>query len=284
MRVRMPSFDFSASTGRWMPRAPEMAQLLNANSIVIPHLERFLNRVMARARSQIKGDDARSVQLRADISTFIKQESCHYTIHGAFNDMMLRNGYDELPKLEQTIAAHYERLLATKSLPFLLAYCEGFESLTPPVAEGWFNGSMDPIMKNADSAAANMWRWHMMEEFEHRTVAHDAFEAIHGGYWLRFYGFIYQFVAMNRLAGKVYRYLLRVDRQRMTEQEIKQSKLNARRSVIGFFRPVIGGARKILTPGYDPRSIPEPKGWAETRDMIEATWMAPSPPLLQQQG
>lgn len=275
MRVRMPSFDFSDSIGRWMPRAPEMAQLLNANSIVIPHLERFLNRVMARARAELKGDDLEKARIRADISTFIKQESCHYTVHGAFNEMMLRNGYDRLPELEKDIVAHYDRLLATKSLPFLIAYCEGFESLTPPVASGWFDGSMDPIMKNADPNPANMWRWHIMEEFEHRTVCHDAFEAIHGGYWLRFYGFFYQFVSMERMVGRVYRYLLSVDRQTMTSEEIKRSKTGARRSVIGFFTPIIGGMAKILHPRYTPRAIPEPKGWDATRSDIEANWMKP---------
>lgn len=273
MRVRMPSFDFSNSTGRWMPRAPEMAQLLNANSIVIPHLERFLNRVMARARAEIKGDDPKSAQVRADISAFIKQESCHYTVHGSFNEMMLRNGYDELPDLEKGIVAHYERLLATKSLPFLVAYCEGFECLTPPVAEGWFNGSMDPILKNADPNPANMWRWHIMEEFEHRTVCHDAFELLHGGYGLRLYAFFYQFVSLERMVGRVYRYLLRVDRRSMTPEAVKKSKKNARRSVIGFFYPMLGGIRKVLRRGYTPRSIPEPTGWAATRDDIEANWM-----------
>ena len=273
MRVRMPSFDFSNSTGRWMPRAPEMAQLLNANSIVIPHLERFLNRVMARARAEIKGDDPRSVRVRSDISLFIKQESCHYTIHGGFNDMMLRNGYDRLPRLEKDIVAHYDRLLATKSLPFLVAYCEGFESLTPPIAAGWFNGSMDPIMKNADPNPANMWRWHIMEEFEHRTVCHDAFELLHGGYWLRFYAFFYQFVSLERMVGRVYRYLLSIDRQSMTPEEVQRSKKNARRSVVGFFQPMVGGILKVLHPRYTPRDLAEPAGLAATRDEIERNWM-----------
>lgn len=134
MRVRMPNFDFSNSTARWMPRAPEMAQLLNANSIVIPHLERFLNRVTARARGEIADDTADGAKVRADISSFIKQESCHYTVHGNFNAMMQAGGYSRLPQLEEGIAARYEHLLATKSLRFLVAYCEGLESLTPPVA------------------------------------------------------------------------------------------------------------------------------------------------------
>ena len=273
MRVRMPKFDFTNTTGRWMPAAPEMGQILNANSIVIPHLERFLNRVMARARAEIRGDDAESVRIRNDISTFIKQESCHYTIHGQFNEMMIRSGYDRLPELEKKVVAHYERLLATKSLPFLVAYCEGFESLTPPVAAGWFDGSMDPIMNSADPNPANMWRWHIMEEFEHRTVCHDAFHRLHGGYWLRMYGFFYQLTSMYRNVGLVYRYLLSVDRATMAPAEIVVSKKNVRAALAGFLAPVGQGLKKIIRPSYSPRALPEPEGWAATRADIEANWM-----------
>lgn len=276
MRVRMPSFDFSGSTARWMPSAPETAQILNSNSFVIPHLERFLNRVMARARNEIPEDHPERDRIRADISTFIKQESCHYTVHGNFNEMLLRCGYDRLPEIEKKVVAHYEHLLANKSLPFLLAYCEGFESLTPPVAASWFNGAMDQILHDADPVPASMWRWHIMEEFEHRTVCHDAFEAIDGRYWLRFYGFFYQFLSLQRMTGMIYRHLLSVDRAKMNPAELKRSKASSRRSVIGFFLPVIAGMAKILRPGYTPRSIPEPQGWAAARQDIETNWMKPA--------
>lgn len=273
MQVRMPDFEFSDATARWMPRAPEMAQLLNAHSIVIPHLERFLNRVMARARAEIPADSPRAEQVRADISTFIKQESCHYTIHGAFNEMMLRSGYDRLPELEAGIVAHYNRLLETRSLPFLVGYCEGFEALTPPIASGWFDGSMDRITRDAQPNPLNMWRWHIMEEFEHRTVCHDAFELISGSYPLRLYTFTYQLFWFERMVAKIYRYLLSVDRAGMAPEQVARSKKLARMSMIGFYTPIMKGMTRILRPNYSPRAIPEPVGWADTRDEIEAHWM-----------
>jgi len=282
MRMRLPSFDFSQAPARWIPRAPEMAQLLNAHSIVIPHLERFLNRVMARARAEIKDTGPKNRQVREDISVFIKQESCHHTIHAAFNEMMVRQGYDRLPQLEQEVAAHYDRLLRTKPLPFLVAYCEGFESMLPPIAAGWFDGSMDRMMKGADTQVHMMWRWHMMEEFEHRTVCHDAFHVLHGGFALRLYGYVYQAAALEQMVFKVYRYLLSVDRKTMNPEETALSKKNARRSVLGFFAPVAKGMKSVLRRGYNPADIPEPKGWAEMRDYIESDWLkrdqtAPAP-------
>lgn len=276
MRVRVPHFDFSGSSAHWLPKAGEFAQLLNANSVVIPHLERFLNKVMAKAASQITGEDAESKRVRSDIRTFIKQESCHYAVHGSFNQMLIRDGYDRLPEIEARIAAHYERLIRTKSLPFLVAYCEGFESLTPPTGEGWFNGSMDRMMRGADPTVLAMWRWHMMEEFEHRTVCHDAFEAIHGGHILRTYGWFYQAASFSRMAGWVYRYLLEVDRQQMTKLEIERSRQNAKRSVMGFASPMVRAAPRILSPGYSPRQIAEPEGWAATRDLIERDYITKS--------
>jgi len=279
VRARMPSFDFSRVTGRWVTRAPEFGQFLNANSIVIPHLERFLNRVMARARAAIPDDMGRNTQVREDISIFIKQESCHHTIHGGFNDRLLADGYDRLPEFDRMIAAHYERLLATKSLPFLVAYCEGFESMLPPIASGWFDGSMDDIFKDAEPNAVAMWRWHMMEEFEHRTVCHDVLTALGCGYFRRLWGYLYQVVAFQWMNAKVFRYLLAVDRSSMSAEEVAQSKVAARRSVIGFFKPVLTGMFIVLKPSYSPRKVKIPPHWADARDEIEATWLKPGTAL-----
>jgi len=281
MRVRMPTFDFSGVTGPWAPRAPEFAQMFNANSIIIPHLERFLNRVMARARAAIPDDGGRNSQVREDVSTFIKQESCHYTVHGAFNASLVASGYDCPPELEQRIIAHYDRLLATKSLPFLVAYCEGFESMVPPIAGGWFDGSMDKIFKGAEPNAVAMWRWHMVEEFEHRTVCHDALTALGGGYFLRMWGYIYQFVAYQRLTAAVYSHLLSVQRRGMSAEEIARSRKNVRRSVKGYFLPIVKSMRTVFSPRYSPRALAVPPGWSITRDQIEAEWVhakaAPQP-------
>ena len=54
MRVRQPKFDFSNTRAHWAV-SPEFAQLQNATSIIIPYLERFLNKVMGKARQAIDG-------------------------------------------------------------------------------------------------------------------------------------------------------------------------------------------------------------------------------------
>lgn len=133
MRARRPDFDFSQVPAHWSTNA-EFAQFFNAASTPMPHLERFLNRVMARAAATLTGDDAPTRRLREDIRVFIRQESNHYALHEQFNAIVPRDGYD-LAAVEAYVAGEYDRLLKTKSLAFCLAYCEGFETLGPPFAE-----------------------------------------------------------------------------------------------------------------------------------------------------
>jgi predicted metal-dependent hydrolase len=272
MRVRMPKFDFSATRARWM-RNGEFAQLLNAQSAGIPPLERFLNRVMAKARSEIKGDDQESIRLREDIATFVKQESAHTAIHSAFNQMLVRNGYDRIPELEAEIAAHYERLLNTKSLEFLCAYCEGFETLGPPQAGAWLDGEMDRHLEGGDLAVGTMWKWHIMEEFEHSHVCYDVFKRLHGGYFLRIYAYFFQFYCMFSMSKKVNDYLISEDRKHMTPSEIETSKKNEKIASNGLMSPLIRGMWKTLSPFYNPRSLVHPLGYQSMKDNLEEKWL-----------
>lgn len=134
---------------------------------------------------------------------------------------------------------------------------------------------MNRMMRDADPNPMTMWRWHIMEEFEHRTVCHDACALLDGRYWQRVYAFVYQFVSLERMVDRVYRYLLKVDRATMSAEQVKRSKKSARLSMLGFFTPILKGMKTILRPGYSPHDIPEPPGWANTRADIEMNWMVP---------
>jgi predicted metal-dependent hydrolase len=138
MRARRPDFDFSNTPAHWASN-PEFAQFFNAASTPMPHLERFLNRVMAKAAATLKGDDPATQQLREDIRVFIRQEANHYSLHDQFNAIIPRAGYD-IAAIEAYIASEYERIWTTKSLAFCLAYCEGFETMGPPFAEIMLGG------------------------------------------------------------------------------------------------------------------------------------------------
>lgn len=271
MRIRQPQFDFSNCRAHWAV-IPELAQILNGVSIGVPAIERFLNKVMVRARAEIKGDDPASVKLRNDITTFIKQESVHTAKHDAFNAIFPRDGYPKVPEIEKEIEAHYNRLLETKSLAFLTAYCEGFETITTATGSFLLTGEMDKYLEGADPNVATMWRWHTMEEYEHRHVCHDVFNRIRGGYFPRIYAFFYQFYHYNRLCGMARKYLLETDCARMTPEEAAASK--ARSKALGWetMGKLLRNIWKVLSPFYRPHEIDKPWQFEQVEGSIDNEW------------
>lgn len=272
MRIRQPDFDFSQTRAHWAPNL-EFAQTQNAASLGIPALEKFLNRVMAKARKEIHGDDPASVALRADIKTFIKQESCHTAAHEAANAILVRDGYDRIHEFEREIEAHYQHLFETKSLSFLTAYCEGFETLGPASAMSWCGDSLDPYLEGSDPNMEMLFRWHLLEEFEHRHVCYDVFKKIHGGYWMRIYGFFYQAYCFGKYTKKVKKYLLEVDRAAMTDAERKASV--KREKAVGkmMAKSILGNLLKVLSPSYRPHDLAVPKLWKKVESDIDGNWI-----------
>ena len=93
MKVRPQKFDFSQTPVHWSSN-PEFSQRFNGSSILIPHLERFLNRVIAKANACIKSTDEQSKDLKRDIAIFIRQEATHYGAHQEHGDALKAAGYN----------------------------------------------------------------------------------------------------------------------------------------------------------------------------------------------
>ena len=137
----------------------------------MPYLEPYLIKVMKAARPRLAEV---APELLDDLEIFNRQEANHYRVHAAYNRVM-REQYPGLEPFEAEIRADFERFVAEKSLEWNLAYCEGFES-TGIVQSEFFLQEIDDLLETADPAVAELWRWHLAEEFEHRCVAHDVLE------------------------------------------------------------------------------------------------------------
>lgn len=124
MKPRKPGLKFEDALPHWCPNA-EFAQITNAGSLSLPYVETYLNRVMLRAKDVLIGP--RHARLRDDIDLFVKQESNHYRQHRLFNQKVEEAGYDAVKPIGAKLQADYDSFLATKSLRFNTAYCEGFE-------------------------------------------------------------------------------------------------------------------------------------------------------------
>ena len=108
-------------------------------------------------------------KLEAEIRAFVKQEVNHTREHVAFNRAVADAGYD-ISGLEKRLA---DNLAATKGRPEIvnLAASMALEHLTALIANHTL--THPEHCQGTRGEAAEMWRWHMVEEIEHKGVAYD---------------------------------------------------------------------------------------------------------------
>lgn len=257
-------FDFSGVDPHWGP-TPEASQVVNAGHLVPTYIEPFLIKVMHRAKPYL--DPVRDAELIADIDIFNKQEGQHFKLHGGCMTMLRENGYAGMAEIEAAYAADYERFLKTKSLRWLLAYCDGFEATGSAIATTWIDGEMESGLAPADRRGYEIWRWHLAEEFEHRTVVFRTYHRLYGkpavrAYVYRALMYIYSAAHIGRHATRLQNYLLSVDRAGMSPQELKQSKARkkAAPNAVSGWRNIMRLLRP-LSPFYDPGKLPIPQNY-----------------------
>jgi len=274
MKLRRLKIDFSGIGAHWAPNR-EFAQNQNAASLMPVHVEPYLIKVMLEAKNLLGPEHA---DLIADVDMFIHQETQHYKQHQQFNKALYAAGYDQLARFERELADDYKRFLTNRSLRFNCAYSEGFETLGPANALAYFE-NYGELLQGADEQAVDLWKWHMVEEFEHHDVAYRVYEALFGSkgwfdaYVYRLWGF---FSAVKHLGGwgnRVTAYLIGCDREGMSTAELRQSRLRERaykRALRKYYLPKL---LRVLRPGYDPRlAWPEPRGMTEFMRRIEAQY------------
>jgi predicted metal-dependent hydrolase len=147
----------------WLNNDPIATAFYNALSVTFPKGEGFF---IDSVRAFREGTPPR---LEKEIAAFIKQEVIHTREHVAFNRHVTDQGYDIAP-LERHVD---EALALTKGRPKIanLAATMCLEHFTAIIANQLISNPKH--LAGGDQAAADMWRWHALEEIEHKGVAYD---------------------------------------------------------------------------------------------------------------
>lgn len=147
----------------WLGGNPVATALYNAISISLPKGETFF---IESVRNHRHGANAK---LAEEIEVFCKQEVAHSREHVAFNSHVGQAGYDIAP-LEDQVEF---RLGLLRKLPPIagLAATIALEHFTAILAHELL--SKPKHLKDADPEVAELWRWHSIEEIEHKGVAYD---------------------------------------------------------------------------------------------------------------
>lgn len=252
MTVRQVEFAYPTAMGaHWNPGKPEFSHIVNAGSLAMPYLEPYLIKTMRAARPLI-----RDPALQADLDAYIRQEATHYKQHRVFNDELKARGYVAIDAIEARLAREYAELESTRSLAFNLAYAEGFESMALAVGQMLIS-DREYLFGDSQSGVASLILWHFVEEIEHKNVAFDVFDHLHGNYFRRVHGLLYALTHIFLLTRDNYQALLKEDGLwRNLRSRV------ALLLIIGrIFRKLTPKLLRILVPGYNPRQVRDP-GWA----------------------
>ena len=147
----------------WMGGDPIATAFHNSLSITFPKGEAFFIESVKAFR------DGVPPRLAEEIRAFTTQEVMHSREHVAFNRRVTEAGYDFAP-LERAVD---EILAIVRERPPIvnLAATMALEHYTAILASMILK---DPrYFAGTDAEQANMWKWHAIEELEHKGVAYD---------------------------------------------------------------------------------------------------------------
>jgi len=157
-------FGRNAATPRlWHGGRVEATAIYNALSATFPIGEAYFVESVRKFR------EGAPPKLAEEIKGFTTQEAIHSREHDAFNKRAADAGYD-LSKLEQRVS---ERLAITRERPPIVnvAATMALEHFTAILAHELLANPRH--LAGAEQEAADLWRWHAVEEIEHKGVAYD---------------------------------------------------------------------------------------------------------------
>jgi len=236
----------AAAPRLWHGGRVEATAIYNALSTTFPAGEAYF---VESVRAFRKGTPPK---LAEEIKAFTTQEAIHSREHDAFNKRAERAGYD-LSKLEARVQ---QRLAVSRARPQIVnvGATMALEHFTAILAHQLLK---DPRhLEGADREAADLWRWHSVEEIEHKGVAYDTWLYATRDWprWKRW-----------KVKAKVMLYVTRnfvVDRTAGSLELMRQDGVTGLRAWTlllwylwvrpGMFRKIAGAWLKFFLPGFHP--------------------------------
>lgn len=273
LKARRVQFNLDDTPLHWLPGDPFATHMINGIHLLLPAGELWFCRVYNQALPYVTDP-----QLRADVEGFIRQEAVHSRVHSRAELYLQRHG---LHTEEVRARAEYlfgyllgdapfglpffrNRLLAKQWLVIRVGLVAAVEHFTGMLGQ-WAmdNTSWD----KADPVMADLFRWHLAEEVEHRTVAFDLFEHLCktqlGFYVSRQVLMAIVFPLFLRYLAMACRGLAVQDADREAQRIARQSlpqilaeleRVGRRTENVPTFRFLLDGTLRWLSPRFHPVS------------------------------
>lgn len=230
----------------WMGGDPVGTAFYNALSVTFPRGEAFFVESVRAFREEAPE------RLQKEINAFIKQEVLHSREHVAFNRRVVDAGYD-VSALEQDVIDSLEEIKGRPAIVDLAATM-ALEHFTAILAHQLL---ADPRhLDKADAESRGLWRWHAIEEIEHKGVAYDTW--LHATRdWSRFRRWKVKSLLMLLVTKRFFHHRTRGILALLRQDGLSGPRVWARMAWFAFGNP--GMVRKILgawigyfLPGFHP--------------------------------
>jgi predicted metal-dependent hydrolase len=156
----------------WNPNVPEIALVANAISLLMPSLEPFIVGVVRRAVLE------RDPELEQAVDAYAAQELAHARHHRRYNEAVFAR-FPATRRMERVLRRAFLWMRNHGSQQFHLAFAAGAESLAYAAAR-WTAAHEAEVFRGSTTEVADLFRWHLAEEIEHKSAAFDLYDAAGG--------------------------------------------------------------------------------------------------------
>jgi len=209
--------------------------------LLFSYVEPFIVKSIRKVIDQIQDEE-----LKDQADRFVRQETQHYQRHREFNKLVFSHGYPGLEERCERLNKDYETFYNDKSSQFCVGYLEGFESYTTQAALQSLASGLYDHRKNIP-ALGDLFKWHMLEEIEHRNVAFDIYESLYGGYAYRTRMCLFAQNHMFRFVNDCVALMSSKDIERYGKKSAITARQNIRVKMNRF-----GIRIRTMLPGYTP--------------------------------
>lgn len=231
----------------WHPAGQPHSLFMDTLSVFFPTGERFFINSIRPYRDDITDPD-----LKKAVTAFIGQEGMHGREHMEYNAKAVAVG----------IPVDQQEALVDKLLDFVKARFPDYWQLSATIALEHLTALMGDLLlrhpemiDGADPHFKALWRWHALEETEHKAVAFDVYQTVMGksprAYAIRAAGLV---IATAIFWGLVYPFWLQNLRSQKQERNWRGiiKSLNYQWGLIGGLRRCIPGWLDYFKPGFHP--------------------------------
>jgi predicted metal-dependent hydrolase len=152
----------------WADNDVVATAIMNALSATFPEGEKFFIETVVKFKDRLEGP------LKDQVKAFVRQEAMHTREHIAFNNGVIAQGYD-ISGIEKRSLARLA--IARSRHPVAqLAVTAAMEHFTAILAQDILTNPKRTA--GAEPETARLWKWHSIEEIEHKSVAFDVLMAV----------------------------------------------------------------------------------------------------------